>query len=263
MHYPPKDIASPFGPDGLHGAPGGLDAPSEDVPVEYARPDLNRERRKGVPEVILAQGKRQEDVVAVAQEFVRRTGRAIVSRVDDGLSDRLRILFPDCSVSSPNPSRMVLIKRQDFRVVLTGGRVGVLTAGTSDVPVAEEARIIAAEMGCDTHAVYDVGVAGIHRLFGPLQRLLSDAQVDVLVVAAGMDGALPSVVSGLADVPVIGLPTSVGYGAGGKGIAALLSMLQSCAPGLTVVNIDNGVGAGATAALIANRMAAARRASGA
>src|SRR5665647_1032291 len=100
MHYPPKDIASPFGPDGPHGAPGGLDAPSEDVPVEYARPDLNRERRKGVPEVILAQGKRQEDVVAVAQEFVRRTGRAIVSRVDDGLSDRLRILFPDCSVSS-------------------------------------------------------------------------------------------------------------------------------------------------------------------
>jgi hypothetical protein len=113
-------------------------------------------------------------------------------------------------------------------------------------------------MGATVVALYDVGVAGLHRLLGPLREML-DAGVDALVVAAGMDGALPSVVAGLAPVPVIGLPTSVGYGAGGRGRAALLSMLQTCAPGMTVVNIDNGVGAGATAALIANLAAAARQ----
>ena len=140
-----------------------------------------------------------------------------------------------------------------------GGRVGVITAGTSDVPWAEEAALLCREMGCQVHTVYDVGVAGIHRLWEPLHLLLDEAQVDVLIVAAGMDGALPSVISGLVDVPVIGLPTSVGYGLGGKGEAALLSMLQSCAPGMAVVNIDNGIGAGAMAGLIANRAAAARR----
>jgi NCAIR mutase (PurE)-related protein len=114
-------------------------------------------------------------------------------------------------------------------------------------------------MGCQVYTAYDVGVAGIHRLWEPLHDLLEEARVDVIVVAAGMDGALPSVVSGLVDVPVIGLPTSVGYGMGGKGEAALLSMLQSCAPGMAVVNIDNGIGAGAVAGLIANRLAAARQ----
>jgi NCAIR mutase (PurE)-related protein len=117
---------------------------------------------------------------------------------------------------------------------------------------------MAEEMGCAVTLVSDVGVAGIHRLFGPLQRMLDD-DVDAIVVVAGMDGALPSVVSGLVDVPVIGVPTSTGYGVGGRGLAALLSMLQTCAPGLSVVNVDNGVGAGVTAALIANRVARARR----
>ena len=133
----------------------------------------------------------------------------------------------------------------------------MLTAGTSDVPVAEEAQVVAAEMGCEVVAFYDVGVAGIHRLAEPL-RALREPPVDVIVVAAGMDGALPSVVCGLVDVPVIGLPTPIGYGLGGEGVAALMTMLQTCAPGLTVVNIGNGVGAGATAALIANRVARAR-----
>jgi len=136
--------------------------------------------------------------------------------------------------------------------------VGVLTAGTADIPCAEEAALLAREMGCQTHTAFDVGVAGLHRLFEPLKRLLDEDRVDVLIVAAGMDGALPSVVAGLADVPVVGLPTSVGYGLGGQGIAALYSMLQSCSPGLCVVNVDNGVGAGAVAGLIANRAAAAR-----
>jgi len=143
----------------------------------------------------------------------------------------------------------------------TGGRVGVITAGTSDQPVAEEATLVLREMGCSVTTAYDVGVAGLHRLFDPLRRLLGEAQVDVIIVAAGMDGALPSVVSGLVDVPVIGLPTSVGYGLGGQGEAAILTMLQSCSPGISVVNIDNGVGAAAVAGLIAVRCARARNAS--
>jgi hypothetical protein len=110
-------------------------------------------------------------------------------------------------------------------------------------------------MGCEVHPAYDVGVAGLHRLFEPLERLVSEADVDVIIVAAGMDGALPSVVSGLVPVPVIGLPTSVGYGLGGQGLAALYGMLQTCSPGLAVVNIDNGIGAGVMAAMIANRAA--------
>jgi NCAIR mutase (PurE)-related protein len=114
-------------------------------------------------------------------------------------------------------------------------------------------------MGCEVYTGFDMGVAGLHRLFGPLRQMLDEYRVDVLIVAAGMDGALPSVVSGLADVPVVGLPTAVGYGLGGQGVAALYSMLQTCAPGMAVVNIGNGIGAGAMAGLIANRVAAAKR----
>ncbi|MBC7261723.1 MAG: nickel pincer cofactor biosynthesis protein LarB, partial [Chloroflexi bacterium] len=141
----------------------------------------------------------------------------------------------------------------------SGGRVGILTAGTSDIPRAEEAALICREMGCTVFTAYDVGVAGLHRLFEPLQSMVEKEKVDVLIVAAGMDGALPSVVAGLVPVPVIGLPTSAGYGLGGSGRAALLSMLQTCSPGLVVVNIDNGIGAGAAAGMIANRVAAARK----
>ncbi len=137
--------------------------------------------------------------------------------------------------------------------------MGILTAGTSDIPYAEEAAVVCQEMGCLVFTAYDVGVAGLHRLFAPLENLLQKERVDVLIVAAGMDGALPSVVSGMVPVPVIGLPTSVGYGLGGDGTAALLCMLQTCAPGLAVVNIDNGIGAGAMAGLIASRIAAARK----
>jgi NCAIR mutase (PurE)-related protein len=151
----------------------------------------------------------------------------------------------------------MVISRPDYVPVHMGGHVGVISAGTSDIPVAEEAAVIAKEMGCQVTCIYDVGVAGLHRLLQPLRDLLAH-EVDVIIVAAGMDGALPSVVAGLVPVPVIGLPTSIGYGLGGKGVAALLSMLQTCAPGLSVVNIDNGVGAGITAALIANRVAHAR-----
>ena len=229
-----------------------------------ARPDLERHRRKGVPEVIIADRKTVEQSLDIARRFLEATGRAILSRIPAELAERLSTEFEGQAELEwlPGPRAAVLRRLGHLNEIEVGGRVGVITAGTSDIPYAEEAALICREMGCEVHTVYDAGVAGIHRLWEPLQHLMVEAEVDVLIVAAGMDGALPSVVSGLVDVPVIGLPTSVGYGMGGKGEAALLSMLQTCSPGMAVVNIDNGVGAGAMAGLIANRMAAARRGHG-
>jgi NCAIR mutase (PurE)-related protein len=225
----------------------------------FAVPDFDRAHRKGVPEIILADRKTVDQSLAIARAFLERAGRAILSRVGPQLEARLRQEFAaEAEIEWVAPARAAVLRRSDFVRPQTGGRVGVLTAGTSDVPVAEEAALVCREMGCEVYTVHDVGVAGLHRLFEPLRALLDEHRVDVLIVAAGMDGALPSVVAGLVDVPVVGLPTSVGYGVGGDGLAALYSMLQTCAPGLSVVNIDNGVGAGAVAGLIANRVAAER-----
>lgn len=229
-----------------------------------ARLDLRREERKGVPEIIYAERKQPQDSLAIARTFLAaKPGRAIISRAQPELYSLIqaelgqieyegRLL--NVTLEAYASSRMIVLRREGVTRPATGGRIGVLTAGTSDVPIAEEAAVVAKEMGCSVSTVFDVGVAGLHRLFGPLKQM-TEEDVDVIIVAAGMDGALPSVVAGLVSVPVIGLPTSVGYGLGGKGVAAILTMLQTCAPGLTVVNIDNGVGAGATAALTANRMA--------
>jgi NCAIR mutase (PurE)-related protein len=227
--------------------------------ADAARPDFGRQARKGVPEVVIAERKTIEQSLEIARSFLEATGRAILSRVPHELEARLRSTFEGEAELEwlPDP-RAAVLRKPGTRPAKTGGRVGVITAGTSDIPWAEEAALLCREMGCQVHRVYDVGVAGIHRLWEPLHALLDEAEVDVLVVAAGMDGALPSVISGLVEVPVIGLPTSVGYGMGGQGKAALLSMLQTCAPGMAVVNIDNGIGAGAIAGLIANRAAAAR-----
>lgn len=230
---------------------------------DTARPDLDRHTRNGVPEVIIAERKTVEQSIEIVRRFLETNGRAILSRVPPELEARLRAEFAGQADLEWLPvPRAAVLRRSDVPLPEVGGRVGIITAGTSDMPWAEEAALLCREMGCQVHTVYDVGVAGLHRLWEPLQQLLEEAQVDVLIVAAGMDGALPSVISGLVDVPVIGLPTSVGYGMGGKGEAALLSMLQTCAPGMAVVNIDNGIGAGAIAGLIANRMAAARQGSG-
>lgn len=223
-----------------------------------ARLDFHRDSRKGVPEVILAEGKTPDHTVQIVRAFLENRGRALVSRVSEPLLERLRAELPGLTFEVHTASGMVVIREPGSQRPQGGGKVGLLSAGTSDVPVAEEARIVAEEMGCEVLTTFDVGVAGIHRLFAPLKAML-DAPVDAIVVAAGMDGALPSVVAGLVDVPVVGLPTSIGYGLGGKGVAALMGMLQSCSPGLVVVNIDNGVGAGATAALIANRMGRLRQ----
>src|SRR5438552_2916873 len=225
--------------------------------VVEIRPDFHREQRKGVPEVIYGETKDIEQIVAVARKMLDETGRTIISRVPTEAIEILRDVFNRSNVRVHGTARAVVIYKPDYEHRRTGGQVGVISAGTSDVPVAQEAALIAEEMGCEVTCIYDVGVAGLHRLFEPLRNLLCK-EVDAIIVAAGMDGALPSVVAGLVPVPVIGLPTSIGYGVGGKGVAALLSMLQTCAPGLSVVNIDNGVGAGITAAMIANRVALAR-----
>jgi NCAIR mutase (PurE)-related protein len=241
--------------------PLAVDTPGHHAPgplVLDARLDHAREQRKGIPEIILAGVKTDEQVIRIARDFVERGGRALLTRLRPTTMDLLPREFTDCTVDLRREARAAAIHAPGYARPRTGGRIGIITAGTSDVPVAEEARLVAEEMGCEVATLYDAGVAGLHRLLGPLGEML-ESGVGALVVCAGMDGALPSVVAGIAPVPVIGVPTSVGYGAGGKGRAALLSMLQTCAPGLCVVNIDNGTGAGATAALIANRLAAAQR----
>ena len=237
---------------------GGSAQNGESAEHVDARPDFDRETRKGIPEIVLAGVKTDEQVLSIVRAFVSTNGRAVATRLRAGTLALLQTEFPG-HVDARPVARAAAIHAPDYIRPQTGGHVGILTAGTSDIPVAEEARLVAEEMGCQTATLYDVGVAGLHRLLSPLRELLA-SDVAVLVVCAGMDGALPSVVSGLSPVPVIGVPTSIGYGAGGKGRAALLAMLQTCAPGLTVVNIDNGAGAGATAALIANRLATARQA---
>jgi NCAIR mutase (PurE)-related protein len=234
-----------------------LDDDPQSIEDDGLRVDPARHARAGVPEVILAGHKTAGDVIAAVHRLVARNGRAVVSRCDEKIVQAIHDAFADdhdIDISFTT----VVVSEKDSHIPLTGGVVGVLTAGTSDNERAAEAGAILREMGVEVVTARDVGVAGLHRLVGPL-RLLAEADVDAIVVAAGMDGALPSVVAGLVPVPVIGLPVSTGYGLGGNGEAALLSMLQSCAPGLAVVNIDNGVGAGATAGLIANRAAGNRR----
>ena len=219
----------------------------------FAALDLGRAERKGVPEVVYARGKGPAQAAKICSTILESRDRVVLSSPTPEHEEAIREALPDTPVRFAG--RSLVLGGGD--PTPTGGRLGALSAGTSDLPVLEEALAVAREMGVETLAFHDVGVAGIHRLADPLDRL-RDFDPDGLIVAAGMEGALPSVVSGLVAVPVIGLPTSTGYGLGGDGTAAIMGMLQTCSPGLSVVNIDNGVGAGATAALIANRAAAAR-----
>ncbi len=214
-----------------------------------AKVDIHRTRRTGIPEAIIADCKTCEEVVSISRVHLKSDGRVIVTRAGHEYFEKLKVLADEIKapIRYSKPARFVVIGDQLKR---TGGRIGVISAGTADIPVAEEAKMIAEEMGCSVTTIYDVGVAGIHRLFPELTKLIGNG-VDAVVVAAGREGTLPAVVAGLMDAPVIGVPVSTGYGAGGKGEAALLSMLQSCSV-LTVVNIDAGFVAGAFAARIAN-----------
>jgi len=217
------------------------------------RLDSGRTERTGIPEVVLAERKTVEDVAASLVRLAERQGRALASRLRPDQAATLPAMIGDgYTLALDLIARTAVVATTESERPVTGGRIAILAAGASDRPVAREAATMAAEMGCEVMSVADVGVAGLHRLVRPLQRIAT-FEPHALVVAAGMDGALPSVVAGLVPIPVIGLPVSVGYGYGGDGTGALMSMLQSCAPGLAVVNIDNGIGAGSMAALIANR----------
>jgi len=226
--------------------------------IAEIRLDPGRATRAGIPEVVLAERKTAADVATSLMRLADAQGRSLASRVrKDQVAELNRLIGGPYTLDIDETARVAIVAAPGHEETIgTGGRVAVISAGASDRPVASEAMIMALEMGCDVMHMSDVGVAGLHRLVHPLEQIVLFGP-QAIVVAAGMDGALPSVVAGLVPIPVIGLPVSVGYGFGGDGTAALMSMLQSCAPGLAVVNIDNGIGAGAMAALIANRTASA------
>ena len=221
---------------------------------DFATLDLGRAPRKGVPEIVYAPGKTPEQVAQICKALLEPgpDRRVIISGPGPEHEAEVRRVLPDAELRRAGRALVAGSGEPEP----TGGRLCAISAGTSDLPVLEEAIAVAEEMGVAVQSFYDVGVAGIHRLIRPLEEI-KNFDPDCLIVAAGMEGALPSVVSALVSVPVVGLPTSTGYGLGGDGTAAILGMLQSCSPGLSVVNVDNGVGAGAMAALISNR--AARR----
>lgn len=223
-----------------------------------ARLDVGREKRRGVPEIILAEGKTASDLLAICSRMIERSKRAIVSRLSDQQIAQLETSFgATYDLRRFAHAKSLVIHTKGSSRPRTGGHVGILTAGTVDLPVAEEACMIAEEMGCTTYLESDVGVAGIHRLIEPLTKMIED-DVDALIVVAGREGALPTVVAGLVDIPLIAVPSSSGYGYGGRGEAALMAMLQACSLGLAVVNIDSGIAAGVVAAQIANRAAKGR-----
>lgn len=216
----------------------------------FARVDLHRGVRTGDPEVVYGAGKTPEQVVAILRSLAHGSRPALVTRASEETVAAVRDEWPDAAYDAGCVAVGTLPRGV--------GTVTVVTAGTSDEPVAAEAAFVARVFGARVDRVTDVGVAGIHRLLAAQDRL--DA-ADCLVVVAGMEGALPSAVGGLVGVPVVAVPTSVGYGASFDGLAALLAMLNSCAPGVAVCNIDNGFGAGVFAARVARRAAAAREAS--
>ncbi|MDA8431950.1 MAG: nickel pincer cofactor biosynthesis protein LarB [Nitrospiraceae bacterium] len=208
--------------------------PYEDM--DFARVDHHRHLRQGVPEVVFAAGKTEEQTVTIAKAIYEKSGAFLVTKATRSIYDALGIrgaeFHPSSGVISVGGAKK------------TKGDVLVLTAGTSDIPVAEEAAVAASFLGSRVNAVYDVGVAGLHRLFDSGRRI-RDARV--IVVVAGMEGALPSVVGGLTDRPIVAVPTSIGYGTSLGGITALFAMLNSCVPGIAVMNVDNGFGAGCLA----------------
>jgi NCAIR mutase (PurE)-related protein len=220
--------------------------PFEDL--GFAKVDHHRSLRTGLPEVIFGSGKTAEQVVHIARSLSDGDHNVLVTRIDREKAEALRQAFPAMTYSAH--ARVATIVRHTPEIV-GRGTILVVAAGTSDLPVAEEAALTAELMGNVVERITDVGVSGIHRLFAHAEQLRT---ATVLIVVAGMEGALPSVVAGLVDRPVVAVPTSIGYGASFGGLAALLAMLNSCAAGVTVVNIDNGFGAGVAAALM-NRMA--------
>ncbi|HWB43180.1 MAG TPA: nickel pincer cofactor biosynthesis protein LarB [Gemmatimonadales bacterium] len=221
--------------------------PFEDL--SFARIDHHRSLRQGQPEVVFCEGKSPEQVLAICERLAAMTGSFLGTRCSEAHAKAVRRAFPR-AVWTPLARTIHLRPEPAGEAPSATGTILVVSAGTSDLPVAEEAAVVAEAFGHRVERLVDVGVAGIHRLFASGERL---HQADVVIVVAGMEGALPSVVGGLVAAPVIAVPTSVGYGASFGGLAALLGMLNSCAAGVTVVNIDNGFGAAAAASRICRR----------
>jgi len=224
------------------------------VGKNIAKLDINRRFRKGIPEVIYAASKDYTDLTKIISNVLDKNKTIVVSKIQkkhikkviDFVKKKKFYIEIGKNSSTILLSTVATIKCHSYKI-------GIISGGTSDIGIAEEARLMAKAMNCESIISYDVGIAGIHRVFPILEKMISE-NVQSIVVVAGMEGALASFVSSCVNIPVIGVPTSVGYGFGSNGIAALSSMLQSCTPGLTVVNIDNGIGAGSFAALIANRI---------
>jgi len=217
------------------------DYPYQDL--SFAKIDHHRELRKGFPEIIYGLGKTDAQILDIAREIVKKGSSLLITRVEASTYKKLKKSLPKAGY---NPAAKTVFLKQ--RPPAAGkGKVIVLTAGTSDIPVAEEAFVTCDMLGNDVERIYDVGVAGLHRLLGEYDKF---KRAQVIIAVAGMEGALPSVVAGLVSVPIIAVPTSVGYGASFKGLAALLAMLNSCPGGVAVVNIDNGFGAAYLASLI-------------
>ena len=220
------------------------DLPFEDI--GFAKIDHHRELRTGFPEAVYGAGKTKDQVFAIADKIIHRGHNFLITRIDSDTGRALKERYPDGEYYETPQIFCIEVTPKDKL-----GLVLVVSAGTSDIPVAEEAAITASLHGCNVDRIYDVGVAGVHRMLA-YRSMIEDA--DVVIVAAGMEGALASVVASITRAPVVALPTSVGYGASFKGLTALLGMLNSCATGVSVVNIDNGFGAGYTAALINRRI---------
>lgn len=212
----------------------------------YAKIDHHREMRTGYPEIVYCAGKTAEQVAGIFKVMITRENNVIGTRADEKAFELVKSVVPEAEY---NPvARIISVQKK--KLPSAQGKIAVITAGTSDMPVAEDAAVTAELLGNDVLRIYDAGVAGIHRLVDKLPEI---KKCSVIIVIAGMEGALASVVGGLVDKPVIAVPTSVGYGANFGGISALLAMLTSCSAGVTVVNIDNGFGAGFSASMI-NRM---------
>jgi NCAIR mutase (PurE)-related protein len=217
------------------------DYPYEDL--GFAKVDHHREVRRGFPEVIYGLGKTDEQILKIAKSIVKKGGNLLITRVEAATYAKVKKAIPKAEYNALG--RTVFLKQKP--AVPGKGKIFILTAGTSDIPVAEEAFVTLGLLGNEVERVYDVGVAGLHRLLGEYGKI---KEARVIITVAGMEGALPSVVAGLFGVPIVAVPTSVGYGASFKGVAALLAMLNSCPGGVAVVNIDNGFGAAYLASLI-------------
>ena len=195
-------------------------------------------------------------VIEITKKFLQSKQFAIISRYNEDQKILIEKTFEKAEnydLDINDLGKILVIKEKSYEFPKKGGIVGIITAGSSDIPIAIEAEVIAEAMGCKVITTYDVGIAGIHRIFTPLSEMIKKG-VHIIIVCAGMEGTLPGLVAALVDVPVVGVPISSGYGMGEKGKGALITMLQSCSPGLLVVNIDNGFGAGASAAMIANKI---------